>query len=99
MIIKSISKLSKFGIFENYTNTNVDDFGKYNLFYGWNGSGKSTLSTLFRGIESHMTPSKFPLAEFTLNIDGGSTITQTNISKADLNIYTFNDNFVDENIS
>ena len=99
MIIKSISKLSRFGIFDNYTNTNVDDFGKYNLFYGWNGSGKSTLSTLFRGIESHMTPSKFPLAEFTLNIDGGSTITQTNISKADLNIYTFNDNFVDENIS
>nr|WP_218104330.1 AAA family ATPase [Methylophaga muralis] len=51
MSIKNIQKLKQFGIFQNHTNTNAKDFGKYNLFYGWNGSGKSTLSGVFRCIE------------------------------------------------
>lgn len=99
MSIKNIQKLKKFGIFQNQTNANAKDFGKYNLFYGWNGSGKSTLSGVFRCIENNTTSSKFPSSEFTVSIDNGVPITQATVSGSDLNIYTFNHDFIDENIS
>ncbi|WP_339460448.1 AAA family ATPase [Pseudomonas sp. EA_105y_Pfl2_R69] len=99
MSIKNIKKLKQFGIFQSYTNANVNDFGKYNLFYGWNGSGKSTLSGLFRCIENKVISEKFPSSEFTVSIDSGKEITQTNIAESDLNVYTFNHDFIDENIS
>lgn len=99
MSIKNIQKLKKFGIFQNHTNANAKDFGKYNLFYGWNGSGKSTLSGVFRCIENNTTSSKFPSSEFTVSIDNGAPITQANVAGSDLNIYTFNHEFIDENIS
>ncbi|WP_267285199.1 AAA family ATPase [Halarcobacter ebronensis] len=98
MLIKNIQKLKYFGIFQNYTNSCAKDFGKYNLFYGWNGAGKSTLSSLFRSIEEKNS-TKFPSSEFTVNIHNATAITQTNIAKSELNIYTFNHDFIDENIS
>ncbi|WP_322629358.1 AAA family ATPase [Halothiobacillus sp.] len=99
MSIKNIQKLKRFGIFQNHTNANSKDFGRYNLFYGWNGSGKSTLSSLFRCIENKANSEKFLSSEFTINIDGSAAITQANISKSNLNVYTFNQDFIDENIS
>jgi wobble nucleotide-excising tRNase len=99
MTIKNIAKLSDFGIFKNCNNTAVRDFGKYNLFYGWNGAGKSTLSGLFRSIERRSLHEKFPLGTFSITLEDGSTITQDNIDKCDLNVYTFNQDFVEENIS
>lgn len=99
MSIKNIQKLKRFGIFHNHTNDNAKDFGKYNLFYGWNGSGKSTLSGIFRCIENKANSEKFPSSEFAVNTDGGTAITQENVAQSDLNVYTFNQDFIDENIS
>ncbi|PIE47103.1 MAG: hypothetical protein CSA42_05310 [Gammaproteobacteria bacterium] len=99
MSIKNIQKLKKFGIFQNHTNANAKDFGKYNLFYGWNGSGKSTLSGVFRCIENKTISSKFPSSEFTVSVDSGTAITQANVTDSDLNLYTFNHDFINENIS
>ncbi|MHA7879223.1 MAG: AAA family ATPase [Saccharospirillum sp.] len=99
MSIKNIQKLKKFGIFQNHTNAYAKDFGKYNLFYGWNGSGKSTLSGVFRCVENSTASSKFPSSEFTVSVDNGAPITQTSVANSDLNIYTFNHDFIDENIS
>lgn len=99
MIIKNIQKLKRFGIFQDHYNTGAKDFGRYNLFYGWNGSGKSTLSGVFRCIENNALSAKFPSSEFTVNIDGGPAITQANVTESDLNVYTFNRDFIDENIS
>lgn len=99
MSLKSIQKLKQFGIFQDHANSNAKDFGKYNLFYGWNGSGKSTLSGLFRCIENKATSSKFPSSEFSISVDNGTPITQANVANSDLNIYTFNHDFIDENIS
>jgi wobble nucleotide-excising tRNase len=99
MSIKNIQKLRQFGIFQNHTNANAKDFGKYNLFYGWNGSGKSTLSGVFRCIENKAHSVRFPSSEFTVTLDGETSITQGNIAESDLNIYTFNQDFIDENIS
>lgn len=98
-MIKSIQRLSNFGIFQNHMNTNVKDFGRFNLFYGWNGSGKSTLSDIFRCIENKTKPEKFPSSEFAVETDSGTVITQSNITESELDIYTFNHGFIDENIS
>lgn len=99
MSVKSIQKLKRFGIFHNHSNAKAKDFGKYNLFYGWNGSGKSTLSGVFRCIENKATSSKFPSSEFTVSVDSGTAVTQANVADSDLNVYTFNHDFIDENIS
>ena len=99
MTIKNIAKLNDFGIFRSHNNSGVHDFGKYNLFYGWNGSGKTTLSNLFRCIENRTTSDLFPSAQFTVNLEVDAAITQANVGESDLNIYTFNDDFIDENIS
>jgi wobble nucleotide-excising tRNase len=99
MSIKNIQKLKQFGIFQDHTNSNAKDFGKYNLFYGWNGSGKSTLSGVFRCIENKATSSKFPSSEFTVSVDNGTAITQANAAESNLKVYTFNHDFIDENIS
>jgi wobble nucleotide-excising tRNase len=99
MTIKNIKKLKLFGIFQDHSSSGAKDFGRYNLFYGWNGSGKSTLSDVFRCIEGKRPSAKFPTSEFTIEVDAGATITQANVAESDLNIYTFNHDFVDENIS
>ncbi|MHC1742609.1 MAG: AAA family ATPase [Syntrophobacteraceae bacterium] len=99
MTIKNIQKLKRFGIFQDHTSSGAKDFERYNLFYGWNGSGKSTLSGVFRCIEGKRPSAKFPSSEFTVGIDAGPPITQTNVTESDLNIYTFNHDFIDENIS
>ncbi|EIJ36957.1 AAA family ATPase [Thiothrix nivea] len=98
-MIKNICKLKDFGIFQNHNNSNLQDFGKYNLFYGWNGSGKSTLSNVFRCIENHSLPDKFASAQFTINNEDGSVITENTINSSSLKLYTFNQDFIDENIS
>lgn len=99
MSINNIQKLKQFGIFQNHTNNNVRSFGKYNLFYGWNGSGKSTLSGVFRCIENRAKSVKFPSSEIAVGVNGGSAITHNNIDECDLNVYTFNQDFISENIS
>ena len=107
-MIKNIQYLRNFGIFRDYPNsqTKVKDFEKYNLFYGWNGSGKSTLSTFFHCIENKEISSEFPSAAFMVNLADDPKIladdpkiTQENIGKANLNIRTFNRDFIDKNIS
>lgn len=96
-MIKNIQSLKQFGIFQSHTNTNAKDFGKYNLFYGWNGSGKSTLSGVFRCVQSKTGSVKFPSSEFTVNIEGGAAITQANVAESELNVYTFNHDFIPRN--
>ena len=99
-MIKNISELKKFGIFQNHTSVSPDgDFGKYNLFFGWNGSGKSTLSDVFRCMENKAVTSRYANSEFTVNICNGNTINQSNIAESSQNVYTFNRDFIDENIS
>ena len=98
-MIKSIKHLRNFGIFRDYKNTDAKDFNKYNLFYGWNGSGKSTLADLFRCIEKGTNSTEFLSPEFVVSTYSGVSITQNNISESNLNIHTFNSDFIKENIA
>lgn len=101
--ISKIKSLRSFGIYENHINDGCDEFTKYNLIYGWNGSGKSTLSRLFRCIENksldgtNYTESAFEI-EYSVDGQAQSVLTQQNLSQNQLNIRTFNNDFVRENI-
>ncbi|EGQ7838828.1 TPA: AAA family ATPase [Vibrio parahaemolyticus] len=101
--ISKIKSLRSFGIYENHTNVGCDEFVRFNLIYGWNGSGKSTLSRLFRSIEnkslnslSYETPS-FDI-EYSTDGTNVNTLTQANIETNPLNVRTFNNDFIQENI-
>ena len=97
-MIKSISKLKNFGIFQDYSpNADLLGFNRYNLFYGWNGSGKSTLSSLFECIERKEQSPEYALSEWNIEIEGGQ-ITHSNTNANSLNIRVFNKNFIEKNI-
>src|SRR5687767_4987452 len=52
-MIKRFKKIESAGIFNNYSpSTDLPEFNRYNLIYGWNGSGKSTLAKVFRHMEN-----------------------------------------------
>lgn len=99
MTVQKIVSIKNHGILRSIVNPKISDFGRYNLIYGWNGSGKSTLSSLFRSVENKALSGTFPDAEFTLKLVGGSQITSTALTASSLNIYTFNREFVEENIN
>lgn len=101
--ISKIKSLRSFGIYENHTNESCDEFAKFNLVYGWNGSGKSTLSRLFHCIEKQTLEGlsyEAPAFEIEYSLDGQTqnVLTQANIISNQLNIRTFNNDFVQENI-
>ena len=46
-----MSRLRGCGVFRNFGwPTDLPEFGRHNLIYGWNGTGKTTLSRLFRDL-------------------------------------------------
>jgi wobble nucleotide-excising tRNase len=99
-MIQSISKLAKFGIFQNYKPApGLLPFNKYNLFYGWNGSGKSTLAKLFFSINDKAVHKDFDTCEFVLTVKDHVEITQKNIGENTINIHVFNKDFIERNVN
>lgn len=105
MKILKISKLKNFGIFHDFTwKTELSDFKKFNLIYGWNRSGKTTISRVFASCEKKCTYNKdeFPQysenGEFEIKTDKG-TVKNTNVATNLLPIKVFNQDFIDKNIS
>lgn len=97
-MITCINRMRQFGIFRDFDGTKIKKFGKYNLIYGWNGTGKSTLSNLFSCLENRALVPRFGDAEFSIAIEGGSSISSSEINSCALNIRVFNQKFVNENI-
>ena len=100
-MIKKIQSLKRFGVFNEYNHKNdrTEEFRKFNLIYGWNGSGKSTLAHVFRCIENKTISTQFTSSEFNIIDANGVSTTHANVKQADLNIHTFNQEFIKENIS
>lgn len=50
--IARVPRLRIPGVFRDFRwPTNLPDFGRYNLIYGWNGTGKTSLSRVLRALE------------------------------------------------
>lgn len=97
-MIKRINSIKNYSIFQTYShNSNLRDFNRYNLFYGWNGSGKSTLASLFECLERKEQSQEYPLSEWNIETDN-TQITKNNVNNNNLNIRVFNRNFIEKNI-
>ncbi len=95
MPIDRISRLRDYGIFRNFTwPTDLPEFGKYNLIYGWNGSGKTTLSRLFRALEQQ-TPISTGQATVRIN---GNDIGSDAFQQVTMPVRVFNRDFVQESV-
>jgi wobble nucleotide-excising tRNase len=94
-MITKIEKIKNLGIFTDYRwNSNLPEFKRFNLIYGWNGSGKTTLSQLFASFETNKSET-YPELEYKIQTDGGD-FTQKNIF--DKKIRVFNQDYISENI-
>ena len=105
-MITKISKLKNFGIFHDFTwKTELPEFKKFNLIYGWNRSGKTTVSRVFLSCEKKCVYDKnkfkqYPEhGEFELKINNGTTIKNVDVATNILPIKIFNQDFIDNNIS
>jgi len=97
-MVSQIIKLKKFGIFQDFKpTTELKDFNKFNLIYGWNGSGKSTLAKLFFSIQNRVAHEHFDNAEFSITVKDIPEINNKNISENTLNIKVFNKDFIEKN--
>ena len=93
--ITRISRLRSCGVFQNFTwPSDLSEFGRYNLIYGWNWTGKTTLSRLFRDLELVRPPT---MGEAVLCIDG-SDFRGENFPQSNLQVRVFNREFIHENV-
>ncbi len=94
-MIKKLKKIKNLGLFSDYTwDNNLDDFDKYNLFYGWNGSGKTTLSKLFACLEVGNT-SEFSDLEYDIEHENGNCKENTQLNKK---VRVFNQDYIQKNV-
>lgn len=94
-MLKKLKKIKNLGLFSDYTwDNNLDDFDKYNLFYGWNGSGKTTLSKLFACLEVGNTP-EFSDLEYDIEHENGNCKENTQLNKK---VRVFNQDYIQKNV-
>lgn len=105
-MIEKISKIKNFGIFHDFAwKTEVPEFKKFNLIYGWNRSGKTTLSRIFVSCEKKclFDIDKFKQypenGEYEIRLDDSTVIKSSDIDSNELLIKVFNQDFIDDNIS
>jgi len=95
MFVTRISRLRDYGVFRDFTwPSELSNFGKYNLIYGWNGSGKTLLSRVFRGLEQRIPPS---LGQVIVRIDEND-VTGSDFSQVTLPVRVFNRDFINESV-
>ncbi len=100
MKIERIDKLHGCGVFRDFTWSDVPDlqeFGRFNLIYGWNGSGKTTLSRILRSLELRRRPQGEDVA---LRVTGrrieGSEFGE--VQPETIALKVFNQDFVKDNV-
>lgn len=96
-MIKKINKLKRFGIYQNYTWGEIEDFKNKNLVYGWNYSGKTTLSKLFQVLEFKDKNKYFNGSEFEITIEDNTTtkiVTQDNLNLFPFFVKVFNNEYI-----
>lgn len=102
-MIGRINKIKLIGVFTDFTwdPAKINDFKKFNAFYGWNGSGKTTISRLFSILESGKN-SEFELSPESTCIlsttTGNRIISAIGLAPEDKAIKVFNEDFVRDNL-
>lgn len=98
-MINNIKLISNLGIYKDYkADSKLQNFNKYNLFYGWNGSGKTTISRLFRIVEKKEIPIEYDNIKFNIETDS-QKYSEKNYKNINENVFVFNEEFIEENIN
>lgn len=96
MKITRINKIKAHRAFIDFEWRDLQDFGRFNLIYGWNGSGKTTLSNLFRHVQM---PIPITEGQVEFHIDGKAVQGSALILGAALpRVRVFNRDFVTSSI-
>jgi len=94
-MITKIEKIKNLGIFTDYKwYSNLPEFKRFNLIYGWNGSGKTALSQLFASFETGKSEI-YPELEYEIQTADGN-FTQKNVFNTKIRV--FNQEYISENI-
>jgi len=97
MKITRINKIKKHLVFDDFTwPSDLPDFARFNLIYGWNGSGKTTISNLLRKVEM-----KAPVldGEVDFHIDGNNCPGNSLATASGLpQVRVFNREFIEANV-
>ncbi len=95
MNINRIKSLRNYGVFRNFTwPSELHDFGRFNLVYGWNGSGKTTISRALRDLQHCRRPS---YGEMVLSV-GNQDLQGAHFPDASISVRVFNRDFIAENV-
>lgn len=96
MKISRLLKAHDYRIFRDFSwPSNLHDFARFNVIYGWNGSGKTSLSNLFRHIQRRL-----PLTDGEVEV----LVDQRRVAGADFatavlpSVRVFNRDAVDRNV-
>lgn len=100
MMISSVTKIKDCPSFIDFRpESDLPEFKKYNLIYGWNGSGKTSFSRIIRSFELgsnyYAHPERSPIFEFKLN--NGKCVNQLDLTSFP-NIRVFNKDFINESV-
>ena len=94
-LIQKITRLDHPGVLRNFKwPSDLPEFGRFNLIYGWNGSGKTTLSRLFRHLEQRSVPST---GQVVFCIRGNDVASDT-FPEIGVQVRVFNRDFVNESV-
>lgn len=94
MVITRLKRIKSNGVFHDFTwPSDLPDFARYNLIYGWNGSGKTTISRIFRAMELRIPPQ----GEVTLVVEGRD-ISSTDFVNSKIPIRVFNRDFMEDSV-
>ena len=98
--IKSTVKIKKFPSFVDFKPaTDLPEFSKYNLIYGWNGSGKTTFSRILRlfELQTNQYDDLANPAEFEFKLSDNSSISNGDLSTFK-EIRVFNKDFIEDSV-
>lgn len=97
-MIRRLQRVMAFGSFHDFSwPTNVVEFKKYNLIYGWNYSGKTTFTRALRCFELQKRHDDFMDAEVQFCVTDGTSHNLATVAAPHL-FRVFNVDFVRENI-
>lgn len=103
-MIKKVDVLN-YGAFKNFEwvnffGTNMEEeFGFRNIIYGRNYAGKTTLSRIVRSLQTGKQHKDFLNCKYTVTLDDGKRITESDISDGPYNFRVYNSDFRKDNLN
>lgn len=104
-MITKFKEIKNMAVFKNFSwdSTAIEQgrplvFKQVNVLYGRNYSGKTTLSRIVRAFETGNLSDKYGTPSFSLLMDDGKELTESDIQTGGLLTRVFNEDFIRENL-